>query len=452
MAMDDHFKEADEALGLTPQEGALYQRHLTNLWGPGGVDNKDEAGNVVSRSTLYQSPQQGPDGRWYNIPTVWNGKKEVEPYVKPSGETMDVPNAKAMQNVERTGWDKFPAYNSPDEADARYEQMHKFMEQDTGDYLNAQRNKPAPTEPAAIPPAAAPVPRSGDYVNRLFQIESGGNPSAVTGSNRGLGQFGPTEEHMYGITDANRNSPQAQAAAVMRERAVNDPSLARVLGRDPTDAEHYLAHQQGLAGASALLSNPNVPAWQAIRPYYRSDAIAQRAIMGNVPGDSPLKRLDVNSISSAGFTSMWRDKFNRGLGVQNERRSGSMYDQANYAAYEDPEAPPPTAFMRAGKYIKVGEPSSGPSKNVEDRRDDAGPLTFPSQRYLDLHKFIGRVRDALDDPELSNAAGLPDVDEAIKSDNYRRTLDQLTEHAKKLGNLPAFPGVPSMTKAARSNL
>jgi hypothetical protein len=274
----------------------------------------------------------------------------------------------------------------------------------------------------------------------------------VTGSNRGLGQFGPTEEHMYGITDANRNSPQAQAAAVMRERAVNDPSLARVLGRDPTDAEHYLAHQQGLAGASALLSNPNVPAWQAIRPYYRSDAIAQRAIMGNVPGDSPLKRLDVNSISSAGFTSMWRDKFNRGLGVQNERRSGSMYDQANYAAYEDPEAPPPTAFMRAGKYIKVGEPSSGPSKNVEDRRDDAGPLTFPSQRYLDLHKFIGRVRDALDDPELSNAAGLPDVDEAIKSDNYRRTLDQLTEHAKKLGNLPAFPGAPSMTKAARSNL
>src|SRR5215470_10570122 len=60
---------AHKALKLTPQERALYERHLTNLWGTGGVTNPDG-----SRSTLYQMTMLGPDGRAYNIPTVWDGK------------------------------------------------------------------------------------------------------------------------------------------------------------------------------------------------------------------------------------------------------------------------------------------------------------------------------------------------------------------------------------------
>jgi hypothetical protein len=160
-------------------------------------------------------------------------------------------------------------------------------------------------------------PTFQDYVARLFHIESGGDPNAVTGSNRGLGQFGPNEERMYGITDANRTDPAAQAAAVAAEHAKNTDILTKVLGRDPTFADHYLAHQQGVTGASALLSNPDAPAWQTIRPYYKSDAIAQKAITGNIPSDSPLKNLDVNQVSGKGFTDMWADKFNRGLpGVQ----------------------------------------------------------------------------------------------------------------------------------------
>jgi hypothetical protein len=156
-------------------------------------------------------------------------------------------------------------------------------------------------------------PTFDDYLKRLFKIESGGNPNAVTGSNRGLGQFGPREERMYGITDANRTDPMVQAAAVAAEHSKNHETLARALGRDPTFADHYLAHQQGLTGAAALLSNPDAPAWKTIRPYYSSDRIAQSAITGNIPNGSPLKGLDVNDISGKGFTSYWRDKFNTGL-------------------------------------------------------------------------------------------------------------------------------------------
>jgi delta 1-pyrroline-5-carboxylate dehydrogenase len=45
----------------TPQERSLYQRHLTNLTGPGGVDNPDG-----SRSTLFQATVDH-DGKTYAI-------------------------------------------------------------------------------------------------------------------------------------------------------------------------------------------------------------------------------------------------------------------------------------------------------------------------------------------------------------------------------------------------
>jgi hypothetical protein len=128
-----NFDAAMKALNLNPQEQALYHRHLSNLWGAGGVDNSDG-----SRSSLYQAVQEH-NGMFYNIPTVWNGKRETELYTHPvTGQVMDVPNKTALDNVERTGWDKFPSYATPDEADQRYENMHKFMEQDTHNYMQSK--------------------------------------------------------------------------------------------------------------------------------------------------------------------------------------------------------------------------------------------------------------------------------------------------------------------------
>lgn len=121
---------AHMALNMSPQEQALYARHLTNLNGPGGVNNPDG-----SRSTLYQATQEGPGGKFYNIPTVWDGRREVEPYMLPNGSTMDVPNATTMANVAKTGWDTFPSYATPEAADSRYDQMHGYMERDTADYM-----------------------------------------------------------------------------------------------------------------------------------------------------------------------------------------------------------------------------------------------------------------------------------------------------------------------------
>lgn len=127
--------KADQELNFTPQERDLYQRHLYNLNNPTGVDNPDG-----SRSTLYQAVQEH-EGKYYNIPTVWNGKIETEKYTTPESKEMDVPNKKALENVEYRGWDKFPSYNTPEEADSRYEAMHKWMEKDTSEFL-ANRSAP----------------------------------------------------------------------------------------------------------------------------------------------------------------------------------------------------------------------------------------------------------------------------------------------------------------------
>jgi hypothetical protein len=60
--------DAQVDLNMTPQERALYDRHLGNLYGSGGVDNPNG-----SRSTLYQA-NVDIDGKSYNIPTVYDGK------------------------------------------------------------------------------------------------------------------------------------------------------------------------------------------------------------------------------------------------------------------------------------------------------------------------------------------------------------------------------------------
>lgn len=163
--------------------------------------------------------------------------------------------------------------------------------------------------PDMISPAGMPSIDDA-YINRLFQIESGGNPNATTGSYRGLGQFGPDLEAKYGINDSNRNDPTVQANAVRQLATENAGALSKALGRPPTPGELYLAHQQGGAGAPALINAPaGTPAWQAIRPYYKSDAVAQKAITGNIPRDHALYGKNPNDITADDFTRMWVGKF-----------------------------------------------------------------------------------------------------------------------------------------------
>jgi hypothetical protein len=114
-----HISEADKEMKLSPQERGLYERHLRNLNGPGGVDNPDG-----SRSTLYQTTVN-IGGKETLIPRVWDGK------------ILSVSDS--VQRAKGEGVHNFPTYGSPEEAEARYQKMHSYMEKDTADYLKRRK-------------------------------------------------------------------------------------------------------------------------------------------------------------------------------------------------------------------------------------------------------------------------------------------------------------------------
>jgi hypothetical protein len=193
-----------------------------------------------------------------------------------------------------------------------------FYQVDPSGNLVPTENEPAATSRGGIDP----------YTMRLWQIEAGPGYAAraaagqrvkvpYTGSNGGLGQFGPEEERMYGLHAGNRDDPQAQADALQRELEHHTPILTEALGREPEDWEKYLMHQQGIAGGPALLTaDPDTPAWQVILPYYQNyrdpEGMAKRAIKGNIDKDNPLKQMPAERIAAGAFNGYWQDKWNSG--------------------------------------------------------------------------------------------------------------------------------------------
>lgn len=91
------------------EEQYMYQHHAQNLK-KGGVKNPDGS------TSTYRAIGVEQDGKYYMIPTIWNGKK--------------VSDDEAMKNVDKVGWDKFPSYANQSEAEARYKVLHDVMEQD----------------------------------------------------------------------------------------------------------------------------------------------------------------------------------------------------------------------------------------------------------------------------------------------------------------------------------
>jgi hypothetical protein len=318
----NNLEAADAELKLTPQERALYERHLSNLTGPGGVDNPPSADEPQgSRSTLYQTTVEH-DGKFYSIPTVWDGKKLIK--TNAEGKFAGI-SAEGIKNVEKVGWDKFPSYKTEAEAEARYQKMHDFMDKDTGAYFerkamdspiafqvhehmattiaaNAKAMQETPYSTYAVRTSAKPPPAydfsNPDAVSGVATLRAGqqkafrandgtgpvsvfegkegeafantltnGDPKAAAQSLAGLANL-PTD--IYQATLAQK--PVAEAVAGMM--GSKDPvrmsaamSAADKLWRDsPADAE-------GTLGKAALTK---LQAWQGLRGNFTPAEIAER--------------------------------------------------------------------------------------------------------------------------------------------------------------------------------
>jgi len=128
------------------------------------------------------------------------------------------------------------------------------------------------------------------YLDRLTRIESNYNPNAISSTGAsGLQQFTHGTARDYGLT--NPRDPVASTDAAGRLAVSNQAYLRNSLGRDPTPAELYLAHQQGPNGAIRMLQNPDANA-------YATNGNAVLVNGGN------------RHMTNADFVSMWGNKFN----------------------------------------------------------------------------------------------------------------------------------------------
>jgi len=128
------------------------------------------------------------------------------------------------------------------------------------------------------------------YLDRLAQIESNGNPMAKNpnSSAKGLYQFIDSTAQQYGLQDPF--DPVQATDAVKRLTMDNYNALKSALGREPSEGELYLAHQQGAGGALKLLKNPNAMA---------SDIVGSQA--ANLNAGSGMTAQD--------FANQWINKF-----------------------------------------------------------------------------------------------------------------------------------------------
>jgi hypothetical protein len=133
------------------------------------------------------------------------------------------------------------------------------------------------------------------YLRRTAQIESAMNPRAQNpnSSAGGLFQFINATASAYGLRD--RFDPHQATDAAARLARDNANRLRSVLGRDPTGAELYLAHQQGGGGASNLLRNRQARA---------VDVVGGQQVQLNGGG---------NNMTAGQFADLWINKFNRAV-------------------------------------------------------------------------------------------------------------------------------------------
>ncbi len=114
---------------------------------------------------------------------------------------------------------------------------------------------PAPNPQAIAAQAGTSTPGPANYYARTAQIENPkGDPNATspTGAT-GTFQFMPSTWAKYG-GGADIHGDQTAAMTALTQD--NNLALSSALGRPPTAAELYLAHQQGAGGAIKLLTNP----------------------------------------------------------------------------------------------------------------------------------------------------------------------------------------------------
>jgi hypothetical protein len=252
---------------------------------------------------------------------LWTGDFLAKQMGSINGKVREKRNTAALASAEQTRADNFKAMElSPDDGrfaqlasatleidanlrnlglidDIEYGRRTRALEAETG-RIYASRLSP---EKLVELTNRAVNGTSGSYIDKLTAIESGGNPAAKNPNStaKGLYQWVDGTAREYGLLGDGfdyRGDPEKEKAALEKFTADNKAYLTKKLGREPTDGELYLAHQQGRVGAAKLLTNPSENA---------VSLVGRDSIINN----------DGTVIQTAGqFAQKWVEKFDGATG------------------------------------------------------------------------------------------------------------------------------------------
>ena len=153
---------------------------------------------------------------------------------------------------------------------------------------------------------------SVDELKRIVKIESGGDPGNRTGKYKGLFQLSDEEFAKHG-GGGNIYDPEQNAMAAVNMFQKQNLAFKERTGRDMKPIDRYMVHQQGAAGYSAHMANPDKPAWENVRQYYGSDEVAKKAIWGNIPDKDKTKYGSVENVTSGKFVNeVWAPRVEGG--------------------------------------------------------------------------------------------------------------------------------------------
>lgn len=241
----------------------------------------------------------------------------------------------------------------------------------------------------------------GGYLSRTAQIESSGNPNARNprSSAGGLFQFVDGTARDYQLAD--RFDPVQATDAAARLARDNAALLRNVLGREPTGAELYLAHQQGGGGASALLRDPSARAVDVVKP----DAI--RLNGGNL------------NMTAGEFANIWINKYNRTEGVTTvSARNGGGGASAGGYVYQPPMVRAADGKLQQALYM----PSSSP---ILQAHNAAAATAYNAEILGQGAEEFVRMRQGFEGQPAAFAAAAQDfVDQLVQSapESFRGAL------------------------------
>ena len=152
------------------------------------------------------------------------------------------------------------------------------------------------------------------FLRTIAHIESSGNPKRSTGKYKGLFQLSAEGFRKHGGKGSIFN-PLENAHAGAKKLLDDKRNFTKRHGREPTQQELYLAHQQGVSGSLAHIRYPDRAAWRSMHSttegHKRGEAWSKRAIWQNLTPAAKLKFGKVENVTSQDFIDFWAERFDK---------------------------------------------------------------------------------------------------------------------------------------------